>query len=132
MANEFARNIQDAALTATKALPAANASATTDAFRIGSGRALENVELEVSVPATPSLADDKKLTVELVTGSTSSPSTVKQQIFQLTGAGGAGAAATTKRVRVPSDCLEYIAVKATVDASGGDNTAVSLTAKLLH
>jgi len=130
MAHEFARNIQDAALSVTKALPAANASAISDPFRIESGRAMENVELELVVPATPALADTKSITFELVEGSSSSPTTVKQQLLKTTGASGTGAAAVTARFRVPSDCLAYIAVKASVEASGGDNTAVSYTARL--
>jgi hypothetical protein len=127
----MSRLVQDAALTVSKALPAAGASNTCDAFEIGNGDSVEQAELEVSTPTLAALADDKSLTFELVTGSTSSPSTVLQRIHVLTGAGGAGVAATTKRVRIPSNADKYIAVKCTEDGSGGDVTGSSYTVKLL-
>jgi hypothetical protein len=131
MANEFARNIKDAALVISKALPAAAADNTSDPFRIGSGISLENVELEVSIPALANLVDGKTITLELVTGATSSPATVLQQLYVATGKTGNGFDAVVKRFRLPSTCLDYIAVKQTVLTGGGDNAASSITYSLL-
>jgi hypothetical protein len=51
--------------------------------------------------------------------------------MEVTGAGGAGAAAVIRKVRLPSDVRQYIRAKVAVDAAGGNNTAKSLTMALV-
>ena len=51
--------------------------------------------------------------------------------MEVTGAGGAGAAAATRRLRLPPDVRRYLRAKAAVEAGGGNNTAKSLTLVLV-
>lgn len=127
------RLIKDASLIKVKALPAANANNTCDAIDLGPGAYKpEEMEIEVSVPATPALADNLAITFTIVHGATSSPATSTGISFTVTGvATSAGGPATTKRFRLPSDTLRYVAVNAAVANSGGNNTAVSYTTSLL-
>jgi hypothetical protein len=51
-------------------------------------------------------------------------------VLTQTGAGGAGAAAASKRYAIPVDCKRYIRVKA-VNSGAGNASAKSLTHELL-
>jgi len=51
--------------------------------------------------------------------------------LEVIGAGGAGAATITRKVRLPSDVRQYIRAKVAVEAAGGNNTAKSLTMALV-
>jgi len=131
-------NVKDKNFIQTKALPAAGASAATDGFDLGAlssaGAFLPEVEFEVQLPATPNLVDNKSITIDVETDSVSnfaSPTKVIGELIKVTGSGGNGGAAATKRFRLPTDTERYVRVKATVDAAGGDNTAVSLTCQAL-
>ena len=135
MANEFARNIQDAALTpAAFALPA-SASATTTSAVIDLGLDSykpENIELDVSIPAlNATIAPDTRTVTAIIETSTASNfGTIDATIFSkvLTGAGGAGIPAQTGlRCRVPSNCARYVRAKITFGASTADGSAVSAT-----
>ncbi len=131
MSNEFARNQEDANLTKTKALPAAGATAFTDVWDLGAGAyKLENMEVELSIPATSAhTAGDFVAT--LVHGATSSPTTsLGMALTQASGTG--GGAATSARCRLPSNTLQYVRVS-TVSSSGSDGSSVdvAITAKLL-
>ncbi len=132
--------LQDSELLKTKALPAANASAATAAMDLGARTAkasrLEEMEFEVSVPATPDLVEDKTVILTIETDDDSafgSATAVHTAIITVTGAGAAaGGAAASQRFRLPTDNLErYIRATAAVLASGGDNTGVSFTLKAL-
>lgn len=135
MANEFARNIQDASLNpATFTLPASASSSTqsaaidfgADTFKPG------NVELELSIPAlsTTIAPDTRTVTAIWETSTTSNFATVARTIYSkvLTGAGGAGISASLHRCRLPSDCERYVRAKVTFGASTTDGSAVSGTA----
>lgn len=128
MANEFARNIIDANLNETDvALPEADSTSYSTAIDLGSDAYKgENMELEVTVPdlTVTHLPNDDTLTVNLVAGSTSTPTTVVQSIVTYTGAGGAGATGSTKRVRLPSNVGRYIRVQFVAAGGTGDMSAV--------
>lgn len=128
-------NRRDAALTVTKACPAAGANVNTATIDTGaSGDAsLANAVVEIAIPALPSLADTKTVTVKL---QDSSDDTTYADIAELasvvvTGSGVAGSAAKTAVVRLPPGARRYLQANIAVAASGGDNTAKSVTLSLL-
>jgi hypothetical protein len=135
MANERARNLVDAKLTATNALPAAGASANGTSIDLGNGPlSPESIELEGSIPATPSLVDAKTIIIKLqdsADNSSFADIAACGAITIATGAGGVGAAAAKTRWRLPSNARRYVRQVATVLASGGDNTAVSTTLSVM-
>lgn len=137
MANEFARNIQDASLNpAAFALPSAASSSVYSAtIDLGSDIwKTEQVELEVSIPAlsTTIVPDSRTVTVSVETATDSGFSAVAQTILYdvLTGAGGAGVGAYLKRIRFPSNCARYARIKIALGASTTDGSAVSCTPSL--
>jgi hypothetical protein len=132
MANEFARKIQDANLTTTKALPAAAANNSHDGIDLGlSYHSPGNVELEISWPAITALVDDKTIIFTVNDSADNSSFTSLGLTHTLTGAGGVGVAAGTKRFRLPSNTRRYINVNQAVLTAGGTLTASSTTVKLL-
>ena len=137
MANEFARNIQDASLNPVAlALPgAASTTVTGAAVNLGTDTFKpENVEINVYVPALSDtiLPSTRTMTVIVETSTTSVFTAVAREIHRkvLTGAG-AGWVATNHRCRLPSDCEQYIRLKITPGASTTDASAVSAELKLL-
>lgn len=132
-------NLQDTELVKTKALPAAGASASTDAIDLGAQSGKQDfvapVEFEVSIPATPDLVEAKTIIIDITTDNDSafgSAKTVIDNIITVTGAAlAAGGAAASQRFKLPSDCERYLRATATVLADGGDNTAISFTLKAL-
>ena len=135
MSNESTYRRQDASLSATKALHNGAGADICDAFEVNpSGALLAGCELEISAPvlAAGALPNAETVKYSIVSGSTTSPTTViAADVLTQTGAGGVGAAAATKRFRLPTDVARYAAVKATVSAGGGDCSASSFGAKLL-
>lgn len=136
MAYEYSRNLTDATKTVTTALPAANANANSNPIDLEQevGGLIENAVFELALPATPSLADAKTIILKVQHSATSGSGQADLDpacTFTVTGAGGAGAAAKTIRFRLPPNALRYISVNAAVLASGGDNTGVSYTLRLL-
>ena len=128
----FNRNIVDDTYNETDvALP--NGAATTHSTVIDLGdidATAENYELEVSVPALAVgiQANGETLTANVVAGATTTPTAViLGSIIVMTGADGAGSAAASARVRLPSTCARYIRVqfvntlgdKSTIDATVG-------------
>lgn len=128
------RSIKDAALIQSKNLPAAGASASTTAIDLQAVDAsFERIEVEIAVEAVPALADTKTNTVTLEDSADNSSfaaiaalSTVVQ-----TGAGGTGAAAVTRQVRLPSGARRYLRATSAIAAAGGDSTAKKMTLSLL-
>jgi hypothetical protein len=59
-----------------------------------------------------------------------SPRTVADAVIVQTGAGGAGAAGATARVRLPTDCERYVRCTATGSAAG-DASAASMAMQML-
>jgi hypothetical protein len=128
------RSIKDAALIKTKALPAAGAANATDSIDLQKVDAsFEGIEVEIAVPALPSLADTKTVTVTLKDSADNATFAAIAELatLVLTGAGGAGAAAASRVVRLPSSTRRYLRADIAVEAAGGDNTAKSATLSLL-
>ena len=127
---------RDAALTTTKACPAAAANhntATLDLQSTTAGAFADSVEVEIAIPALPSLAADKTLTVKLQDSAdnTTFADIAELASFVVTGVSTTGSAAKTVAVRLPSSAKRYLQANLAVAASGGDNTAKSVTVSLL-
>lgn len=134
MAYEYNRNIQDHALTLTRALPTADGTVTSSDIDLGSvypGVALEKVELSVEIPALSStlLPSADTLTLTLQGGASAAPSTSLNLTKVITGTGST-IAAQEWRVKLPPDCPRYINVKAVAAGGTGDQSGVSLTISL--
>jgi hypothetical protein len=129
--------IGDALLKQTKTLPATATTATTSAIDLGHGTNGQNLadhEFVLEAPAltTGELGDTNTIIYDVITSASSdlsSPTTVIDNIITQTGAGGAGAAAVTKRFRLPSDCQRYVGVVATASAAD-DASAKSMVLSL--
>ncbi|MCP5560671.1 MAG: hypothetical protein H7A55_23260 [Verrucomicrobiaceae bacterium] len=127
-------SLKDALLIRTLALPAAGAAANTD--RIDLGQAPPNefrFEVELDLPALPSLADTKKATIVLEDSAdgTTFAAIPGLAALEVAGAGGTGAEAINRRLRLPADVRQYLRANVTVEAAAGDNTAQSLTMALV-
>lgn len=132
MANEFSRNIQDASLQNSTAFPAAGANNSSATIDLGAGVAKHfNAEVEISWPAMAALADTKNVIFTLQDSADDSSYASIEMVHTITGAGGAGVAAGTKRFRLPSNVRQYLKLNAAEDAAGGNITASSYTLKLL-
>lgn len=133
-ANEFARNVKDALLTVTRALPTADGTVTSsdlDLEAVAAGRSLENVELSIEIPELSStlLPSADTLTVTVQGGASATPSTSLNIVKVITGTGST-IAAQEWRVRLPSDCPRYINVKFVAAGGTGDQSGVSATVAL--
>lgn len=135
MANEFCRNVVDANLDESFALPASASSSTTstvidlgaDAYKG------ENYEVSLGVPAlSDTIVPNTRTVTYLIESSTSSAfSAVDRTIYTETFTGaGAGVAAQDIRVRLPSNCARYLRGKVTFGASTTTGAAVSATIAL--
>ena len=130
--------LKDANVKLTRALPASTAAMTT-ASSIDTGKASSlghqggEHEYLLSAPlvTTAQLPDSKTFTYDIIhsdNSDLSSPVTLISALITQTGAGGAGAAAATKKFRLPSDAKRYIGFKVTASASGtGDASAATAT-----
>lgn len=135
-AANLTRRLADANLTKTKALPAAAAANATDSIDLGQttlGPAADHIEVEISIPTTPALVDDKTITLTLKDSADDSTFAAIPAIATLvqTGASSAGAAAASRRFKLPPSTRRYLRLDAAVLTAGGDNTAVSYTLKVL-
>ena len=129
MAFEFARNVRDAGLQVVTALPAQNANSNTASIdlKVQDYRP-ENVDVVLSIPATPSLASGQTLIAKLQQSTDNSTFTDVTAGADSTITGGAsGGAATDFHFRLPPDCARYIRFNIAMSATAGDNTAVSST-----
>lgn len=123
--------VRDALLTASKALPTAAGTTTSDGIAV-LGRSCP-VEVAVDIPAlTATIVPDTKtatFTVEAATDAAfTSPVTVASIV--LTGAGGVGAAATQLRAAVHQN-YGYVRGKCVLGATTGDGSALSYTVAVL-
>lgn len=130
------RRLQDANLTKTKALPAAAAANASDSIDLGSttlGPVADEIEVDISIEATPSLVDDKTITLTLKDSADDSTFTAIAGLATLvvTGASSAGAAAASRRLKLPPSTRRYLRLDAAVLTAGGDNTAKSYTMTVL-
>ena len=140
MAYEYNRSIQDAAFRCEKALPAAGASATTEAFDFEhrSPGEMDGVEAAILLPALPNLAATKAVTVTLehsadgVTFTPTDPAITTKVVGVAAGEGvEAGGAEKEVRFRFPPLTHRYVRLAIAVEASGGNNTAKEITFALL-
>jgi hypothetical protein len=134
MSFEHTRNIKDKAKIVTTALPAAGANVTSTAIDLEqvAGGQIEGVELELSVPATDTLVDNKSITFQVWTGATTTLAVADPLLSTtVTGTSGNASAAKVVRFRLPPDCLRYVGINASVPADAGTNTATDFTVSLL-
>jgi len=131
------RNLKDALLTVTAALPNGAANTSTPGIDLGHstrGDFVAPVEFLLSIPAlTTSEQPDSKVltyTVETDTDSNFGSPTVAMTLGTQTGAGGAGAAAVEFRFTLPTTTERYVRTKATGSASGNSSTK-SMTLEVL-
>jgi hypothetical protein len=129
--------IRDTNLVKTKALPAAAATNYSDSIDLADklpGIQHEAKQIEVAIPALPSLADAKTYTATLQDSADDSTFVDVAPLASiiLTGASGAGAAAKTQLFPLPKDLRRYIRVKSVVQSAGGDNTAKSVTLSIVR
>lgn len=140
MANEFARNIQDASLNpATFALPTTVGSAgaaTSAAIDLGvDAFKTERLELELSVPAlTNTMAPSGAtagVTYSFESSTSSTFSSIARTIVSKNLVGtGSGVAATLLRTRVPSDCERYVRAKVILGTTATDASSLAGTVTL--
>lgn len=130
------RRLADANLTKTKVLPAAagaNAGNSIDLGQTTLGPLADDLEVLVEIEATPDLVDDKTITLTLKDSADDSTFAAIPSLATLvqTGASSAGAAAASRRYKLPPTTRRYIRLEAAVLTGGGDNTAKNYTLKLL-
>ena len=140
MANEFARNRQDASLNpATFALPTTLlvAGATKSAaIDLGTDTVKpETIEVELLVPTLNATMAPAAATVgatyEIFSSTSSTLASVAKTIAAVTTAGSAsGIAQTVLRGRVPSDCARYIGARVYISTTCTDASAVAATLTL--
>lgn len=130
--------MKDAALIVTKALPAAGANHNSGTLDTGAPRTTPNGVLaanagtiELVWPALPSLVDAKTVTFKVQDSADDAAYPDLGLSWTLTGAGGVGVPAGSKRFVLPPDVRRYVQVNAAVAAAGGDSTAKSFTVAFL-
>jgi len=126
------RNIRDADLIITKAIPAQNTNENSSALTLGATFP-ENAQVEVAIPATPSLANGQTITVALQDSADNASFAAIPELATLvvTGAGGTGGPAATRTVHLPPSARKFIRMNIAASATAGNNTAVSATMGLL-
>lgn len=136
MANEFARNLQDASLNpATFTLPAAASTSTYSAtIDLGADTIKPaNVEIELSVPALTTTMNTGTATAGVTyiieTSTTSVFTAVASQIRSKNFAGDTTTALVAKliRARLPSDCERYVRGKVTFGTTTADGSTLAAT-----
>ena len=126
--------LKDANLIKTLALPAAGATAHTEVLDLMQGPYQEpHFEVEVSLPALPSLADGKSATATLEDSAdgVNFNAVAALEPLVVTGAGGNGSPLAVRKLRIPSDTRQYLRAAVVVEADGGDNTAQKFSVALV-
>ena len=130
--------LQDANYIETKALSNGAGNTATDAIDLGAlsdrGAHLSSCELLIEAPAlnTTQLPDGETMTYSVESDDNSgfsSATIVADKLILQTGSGGAGASAAEARFKIPSDCEQYIRVKATKTGTG-DCSSLEMTVSL--
>lgn len=130
--------IFDANQKVTKALPAAAATAYSDAIDLRDSAPgvvkMLGKELRVSLPAAPALVEAKTITATLQDSADNSTFAAIPQCATLvqTGAVGNGAAAASRDYALPQSVRRYVRLKLDVLTGGGDNTALSATLEVVQ
>jgi len=131
----------DASLTVTGALPAAAGATYTSSIDTGNSAYADNaqvMEWEIDAPALtvtqlPNAATVSYAVVMSASSNLSSPVLIYDNVLVQTGAGGAGAAASTVRFRLPfqpgglNAGLRYLGIRATTANTPGNCSAASVT-----
>ncbi len=137
MANEFARNVQDATLNpATFTLPTtASTSASSAAIDLGTDTVKpENFEIELSVPVLTSVMNPAAATAGvtyIIEASSTSTFVATRGIYTKNVAGSSGnTAALVARCRAPSDCERYVRGKVTFGGTTADASTLVGTVSL--
>ena len=128
----MSRNITDALLTQTQALPDAAASTSATSTDLGAAgiASLENIELQVDLPILPALVDTETMTLTVEDSADNSSFAAIAGLATLVATGTetpGSAAALSRRYSLPSTTRRYVRVTATASASAGDNSGVSFT-----
>lgn len=128
----YARNLRDADFEVTQALPAADAESVSASLDLGQEKvqSLEEIELEITIPATPDLVDAAVITFTVEDSDDDSSFAAVDPLISTTVTGVAtsqGGPAKEVRLRLPSQTRRYVRVKAAVLSGAGDNTGVSFT-----
>lgn len=128
----FARNIRDAALEITQALPESDGTETSADFDLGAGDFKpESVELTIDVPELTAthLPSADTLTITVQAGAEAAPTTSAGIVFVITGTGST-IAAQQLRCRLPSNVAQYVNVKFVAAGTTGDMSALDATIAL--
>lgn len=130
----MARNIQDLALTITRALPTADGTVTSTDFDLGAVSpdvTAEAFELVLAIPALTAthLPSADTLTITVQSGAAATPTTTLNLVAVITGTGST-IAAQTVRFRLPSTVGRYVNVKYVAAGGTGDISDVSVTQTL--
>lgn len=132
MANEFGRNLQDATLNRTKALPAATATNLTDVIDLGNtGYKSENIEVEINVPAIAAhtTVNNTTLTLHDSADDSTYAEVVPLHQVKIPGVAVTGSVAIVARLRLPPNVRRYIKFSQTAGATD-DLTGSSITYSL--
>lgn len=139
MNQAFLRNLRDASLIKTIALPAAASTTVVTAAidtgeRTTRGQLPHGVEVILEIPALSAtiIPDTRTATLYLEMHSTTgfaTPDVIRSVV--LTGAGGAGVSATQIRATLPEDSPRYVRGRVVFGASTTDGSAISATLALI-
>lgn len=129
---------KDAQLKGTLALPASASSVNGAAINLYTGTRdnfIADCEVLVTAPVLTvgRLADASTMKYAVTMSANadgSSPTVIYPDVIIQTGAGGAGAAAATKKVRLPSNISGYVALRIT-NSAAADASGVSATLEII-
>jgi len=127
-------SLKDAQLTQTVALAAAGASVSTPPLDLSQPPPNEHqFEVELALPDLADLADGKSVTATLEDSEDGESFAAIPELAALvvTGSGGTGSAAATRRVRLPSSARRHLRATAATQADAGNLTAHKLTLALV-
>jgi len=130
----FARNLQDRALTISRALPTADGTVTSADFDLDTntyGFLTENMELDIALPALTGthLPNADTLTITVQSGNSATPTATLGLVRVVTGTGST-IAAQNLRFRLPSNTGRYVNVKFVAAGGTGDISGVSAVLSL--
>lgn len=130
------RRLRDELLTLTRTIAAAGANNDSASIDLGERgiASLEACELEISHPALAALtstSDNLTITVQDSANNSSFAAVTNLATVVTPGVASVGAATKTVKLKLPSTTRRYIRINTAVTASGGNNTASSVTARLL-
>lgn len=128
------KKFKDALLIVSTAAPAAGASANGTGLDLRAGRKPFGQEIEVAFPAIAGLVDAKNLVVTFQDSDDNSSFGANSSFgsAKVTGASGAGSAASLQYLPVPVDAKQYVRPVLTLDAAGGSITASSVVVSVVY